>query len=167
MIQTRPQKFGQGYFRHYDHNDNPDVSILSPLAHLIVLSYLLHICNFGDIAAQLHTLGCCSQMDLNMVIDINTMIVNNIIIDINIIINIAINIIIVINIIIIIVIDIMIVINIIIIIVIDIINTKNPIIIIMTSVSAGLMFIARPINMSSIALSPINPGKKLSLRVCF
>ena len=49
-----------------------------------------------------------------------------------------------------------------IIIVIDIINTKNPIIIIMTSVSAGLMFIARPINMSSIALSPINPGKKLS-----
>ena len=70
-------------------------------------------------------------MDLNIVIDINIMIVNNIIIDI----------------------------DIITIIVIDITNTKNPIIIIMTSVSAGLMFIARPINMSSIALSPINPAK--------
>ena len=63
---------------------------------------------------------------------------------------------------IIIVIIIVIVIDTIIIIIIDITNTKNPIIIIMTSVSAGLMFIARPINMSSIALSPINPGKKLS-----
>ena len=31
----------------------------SPLLH-IWFSYLLHICNFGDIAAQLHTLGCCS-----------------------------------------------------------------------------------------------------------